>query len=831
MKKSPHNAGSILCMCIWVVTAFTGCSFIYKKPVAEEKPATALDRVLAVLQLKRGDLGISRPLPQNDPFLLNKVRLFLRAPLQIDSYAQTIEAELASTPRNLSSLIALGVRIMEIPIEKNDQAEPASQLPAIESLPALLNDAIGIIYKAMPHARKRFEEAFRNLSTQEQQFAGTQLQEFLLPAAPQKNLSRREDQDQIEKMFSLAARIDREKMLAAASQMAAAVDRAIAILRSRNLSQLKSSFRQEIITLSTPLGEIVIGGPGNNRYSGAMPLLLIDTGGDDNYAFTSYNPLSIIIDTAGNDIYNATARAPLAAGIMGMGFLVDLSGNDRYIGQNISFGCGLVGVGVLLDESGNDVYRGQAFTQGAGALGLGIVCDAAGNDEYQCSMYGQGFGFVGGCGLQIDYQGDDRFICRGGAQDFREASGAYQSCSQGYGLGCRGFAAGGAGILYSGEGNDIYEGSYFCQGSSYWLSLGLLIDAKGNDRFQARRYSQGAGVHASIGALTDRQGDDVYASWAVSQGCGHDRSVGMLRDSRGNDRYTAEWLSQGSGNDSGIGLLIDEQGDDTYTAGADGTQGSGKYDERRDEVSIGILVDGGGNNIFTGKGKDQKLWTSGQVGGGINGDNSLPAVFVPRDSWLGARESGHVTRGTGDEGQGIIIDELEAPLLTEDSWQKAAAALAGRAPEIIPELLEYMDIKDVVVQRTLEETFKKIGKKDASCLHAIVAQNNRAATQKVFILYVLGDIASPQSRDLFQKLLDDNDTKIQAMALRALYKSKVCPPINAAKSLAKSENADVRKYLALSLQNADAKAVRKLLEKLALDSDLNVRYAAKKQMN
>ncbi len=86
-------------MCIWVVTALTGCSFIYKKPVPEEKPASALDLVLAALQLKRGDLGISRPLPQNDPFLLNKVGLFLHSPLQIDAYTRTLEAALQNKTR------------------------------------------------------------------------------------------------------------------------------------------------------------------------------------------------------------------------------------------------------------------------------------------------------------------------------------------------------------------------------------------------------------------------------------------------------------------------------------------------------------------------------------------------------------------------------------------------------------------------------------------------------------------------------------------------------------------------------------------------------------
>ena len=835
MKKPPRTAGAILFICIGAVAALTACSFIYKKPVPEEKPATALDRVLAALQLKRRDLGISRPLPQNDPFLLNRVGLFLHAPLQIDSFSRTVEKELDAKPGELSSLVCLSARIMEINIEKRIEAAPAARPPAIENLPAPLHQAVGILYQALTRAKALFEEAFKNLSAEEKYFVRKQLQEFLLPDAMQKKLSRRQDQYLTEKTFALAARVDRGKMLAAALELAAAVDRAEEILRKGDISRLWKPFKQETITISTPLGDIVIGGPGNTRYIGGMPLLLIDIGGDDQYAFTSYNPLSIIIDVAGNDLYDATAGAPLAAGILGMGFVADLSGNDRYLGQNFSFGCGLLGVGVLLDESGNDVYRGQAFTQGAAALGLGIVCDAAGNDDYQGSMYSQGFGFVGGCGLMIDYRGNDRLICSGGAQDFREKSGAFQSCSQGYGLGCRGFAAGGAGILYNGEGEDIYEGSYFCQGSSYWLAIGMLIDAKGNDRFQARRYSQGSGVHSSIGALVDREGDDVYASWGVSQGCGHDRSVGMLWDSRGNDRYRAEWLSQGSGNDAGIGLLVDEQGDDTYTAGTDGTQGSGKYDERRDEVSMGILVDAGGKNVFTGKGKDKKIWTQGRIGGGIDGDEKTPATWsepFQQKALLtqhAALSTQHSEPGTQKES--AIVPELEAPLLTEDSWQKAADALAGRAPAIIPSLLQYLEIKDVVVQRTLEETFKKIGRKNVRDLNDMVIKKNLDRPKKTFLLYVLGDIADPQSRDLFLTLLQDQDSAVQAMALRGLYKLKASPPLKDAQQLAKSRNADVRKYLALSLCSADDKAAAALLKKLQLDNDFNVRYAAGKRMN
>jgi HEAT repeat protein len=122
--------------------------------------------------------------------------------------------------------------------------------------------------------------------------------------------------------------------------------------------------------------------------------------------------------------------------------------------------------------------------------------------------------------------------------------------------------------------------------------------------------------------------------------------------------------------------------------------------------------------------------------------------------------------------------------------------------------------------------FKKIGKKHVEDIHNLVQQQDIGSSKKTFLLYVLGDIANPQSKDLFLKLLKAKDTKVQAMSLRGLYKLKICPPIKDAKRLAKSDNMDVRKYLALSLHPCEGKgAVIPLLVKLQRDKDFNVRYA------
>jgi hypothetical protein len=116
MKK----AGFLPLIFICVIAAFNGCSFFYKQPPApptpKAKPDTVLDTVLSVLSLERQDLGIKRPLPQNDPFLLQKVSLFLRSPLQIHAFAEELNHRLQAALHTLATLIACGADTMEFDI-------------------------------------------------------------------------------------------------------------------------------------------------------------------------------------------------------------------------------------------------------------------------------------------------------------------------------------------------------------------------------------------------------------------------------------------------------------------------------------------------------------------------------------------------------------------------------------------------------------------------------------------------------------------------------------------------------------------------------------------
>jgi hypothetical protein len=522
---------------------------------------STLDMVLDALFLSREDLGIGRSFP-DDPFLLKKVPLFLKAPSQILPFANQCEVSLEQASHAMSSMIANLSNLMEIEIGSVNPEERRIVVEFKELPKSPLRQAVETIYQDLHYAQDIFNGAFEGLEDDEIMQAKQKIKELLLVSQEDQTLGRFENQMLIERAFSTASQINRTNILKAYQIVALSLDRALEMFTSGDLDLDERLFQGEkryntsggTLAIDTPGGQILIGGEKDNYYRGKMPLLLIELGGNDLYKFEEYSAFSIIIDVTGDDLYQ---------------------------GKNFAFGSGFFGAGLLQDLSGDDRYISGMFSQGAGALGIGVLSDKEGDDFYESILYSQGFGYVGGGGFLLDQKGNDSIISSKKVPDYREESGAFQTLSQGFGMGSRNFAAGGLGILYNGEGNDIYEGSYFAQGASYWLAIGMLIDRHGQDHYIARRYSQGAGVHWSIGALVDQEGKDRYLSWGVSQGCGHDRSVGVLWDQAGEDTYNAEWLSQGAGSDTGIGLLIDDRGDDVYEAGTYITQGNGRFDKRR----------------------------------------------------------------------------------------------------------------------------------------------------------------------------------------------------------------------------------------------------------
>lgn len=392
----------------------------------------------------------------------------------------------------------------------------------------------------------------------------------------------------------------------------------------KGIEFLKNSSFENSIEFNSIFGKIILGKKENNIYDSPPYLLIIEPDGDDEYINSSITdkkfPLSILIDLNGNDKYNGRN----GAGICGSSILIDLKGNDEYKGEKIGIGAGLFGFGIILDFEGNDRYICDSYGEGAGLFGVGILSDLKGNDYYEGFQGIQGFGFVKGCGLLVDKEGNDIYIARDDTIKYPSPqSGEHNvSLAQGTGFGIRAdftdghSLAGGVGFLIDGEGDDKYFSGVFGQGCGYWMGSGFLIDFNGNDEYKGIWYTQGSSAHFAIGFLLDLNGDDKYKTeMNMGIGAGHDFSIGYLVDYKGNDIYEAPNLSLGSGNANGMGIFIDYEGDDEYKTKGGITLGKGNIDTGRIPSlrnyikCIGIFIDGKGKDKYYEKfARNKKVW-------------------------------------------------------------------------------------------------------------------------------------------------------------------------------------------------------------------------------
>jgi hypothetical protein len=396
-------------------------------------------------------------------------------------------------------------------------------------------------------------------------------------------------------------KMDRAQLLEAFSPL-------LSLLTRNNLSFLKedliSRFGQNsgpvLYEAMTPMGKVLVGGPGPNVY-GEDAALILDLGGDDLYLNNAGGtrpgiPVALVIDWGGNDRYLSRENFSQGAGLLGGGFLIDMGGDDTFVSMDGSQGGGFWGIGVLYHNGGNSTYTARSYCQGVGQMGVGLLIDRKGDDRYHCSFSGQGLGLFGGAGILTDEGGNDFYQLGGLKADFRDPLKATVSKGQGFGYGIRAERGiqgvpGGMGILMDEEGNDTYIADYFAQGASYYYGLGILDDRDGNDRYISGRYTQGAGIHSSVGVFMDRKGNDLYsASIGVAQGMGHDFGVGYFEDDEGKDQYWGGMLVQGAATNGSMGIFIDLEGNDQRACLSNG-QG---YSEG--EGSLGIMMNKEGDS-------------------------------------------------------------------------------------------------------------------------------------------------------------------------------------------------------------------------------------------
>jgi hypothetical protein len=245
-----------------------------------------------------------------------------------------------------------------------------------------------------------------------------------------------------------------------------------------------------------------------------------DDGGDDTYRMSWLSQgagmfgIGILFDAAGNDDYFLPAtgdtlpwgRSQGFAGPAGMGLLLDKAGNDSYRLDDMGAQMPLYlqgtasgvepyhagGLGFLMDVKGDDRYEATSYSQGQGSLGgLGALFDLEGHDVYRAVAYSQGVGSDRGVGILMDGEGNDEHILVGrGTPDGGPRGGL--GLGDEFGLGC----------FVDGGGDDSYSGGCPMAGVSYSQGGGMFLELGGRDRYDLRGCPEaGAQVISTSGPL------------------------------------------------------------------------------------------------------------------------------------------------------------------------------------------------------------------------------------------------------------------------------------------------------------------------------------------
>lgn len=372
--------------------------------------------------------------------------------------------------------------------------------------------------------------------------------------------------------------------------------------------------------LKTPHGTILVGGPEANEYNLdelADIAVVIDHGGNDTYiegTTTEKRPVLVVIDLAGDDTYRGTKPGIQGSAILGVSMLIDQAGNDTYTAADVAQGSALGGVGILIDNADNDTYVGDRRAQGQATGGFGLLLDRAGDDKYRAALLAQGVGGPLGVGVLIDLAGADHYFAGGKYPGGYDDTPGFGGWSQGVGVGPRGVANGGIGMILDGGGDDIYEADYFSHGGGYWFAAGVARDFGGNDqrlgatrenfdgtpRTEPRfvRWGTGYGCHYAAGFVIDDAGNDTYQADFAVISYAWDIAVAGICDLAGNDKY----ITQGSGvcqaHNSAVAFLYDKSGNDVYQGGIGATTEVTDYHPEGGSGNYTFLLDEAGEDQY-----------------------------------------------------------------------------------------------------------------------------------------------------------------------------------------------------------------------------------------
>ncbi len=633
---------------IFIIAIMFGliCSFAKESP--KNKRDEAIATALRALKMTPDKLSLKSTV-EVDSFRLKIVDDCMARPTEVPDILDSLMNEIdfstgASYLTAVAPILDLKSATPKLYGKKGDTPWSSQK-----DVPPKLRRALNILMESFNDAKISMQSAFDSLDSFQVDTILSKAPEYLMPGAEkladqvdestleEMNTQELEEEKEDNRFFTLASRVNKQKILESAIRVAQGVWKAkelasqVKPIEGNGSAPDTIAFGDIVYYCETEFGPVIIGGKGPTVYLSPCAVI-IDLGGDDEYRATAGGTdtllqFSVSIDLGGNDVYWSDESFSFGSALGGVGILIDLGGDDHYHALNHSLGAGIFGWGILWDTDGDDLYVGHTGVEGVGFVGGGLLYDAKGNDRYEAHLYSQGFGFVGGLGVIDDLDGNDSYICTGATIDKLRYADHNVTLSQGFGYGYRPDWSGGVGLIIEHAGNDAYVSDIFGQAASYWFALGSIYDMSGNDGYVSYQYAQGAGIHLSSAGLVDIEGNDAYVAHGVSQGCGHDLAIGFLDDRAGDDNYVTWDLAQGAGNANGIGILVDEgDGQDAYVAKRNyNSQGYGNW--RRDFGSIGLMLDLGGKDVYAGKGKEGKWWSWSDYGIGIDfpsGAKKLP---------------------------------------------------------------------------------------------------------------------------------------------------------------------------------------------------------------
>lgn len=478
--------------------------------------------------------------------------------------------------------------------------------------------------------------------------------------------------------------------------------------------------------------------------------VLIDFAGDDVYRGPDLNVgtgilgVGVAIDSAGHDTYRMRSLA-LGAGVAGVGVFLDREGDDDMRTDAMSIGFGCFGIGLLFDGSGDDRRTAKTWAMGAAsAQGVGWMVDVEGDDtntafgttsETATPVLGAGLGWEssasGGVGLATDFSGRDLYFSRVSSQSHGsnfgigslfDASGADM-----YTAGARSQAFGsesGGGLLFDLEGDDTY--TVFGAGSqaqSISYGTAVLLDRSGNDLYASPRFRPGSAFEGGLSLFLESDGQDRYGDGPLVYSARIGNSLSVFVDLNGPDRYGDD-LSDGQAGANSNGVAIDM-----------GTHGSrSEFPTRRERPRAGSVPIKRPQELATlyqsakGSGEDAEKAIDQLVGMGLPAlewmiSNQLSqvesteiAIFLELVQAIGQAGRDLIGLAIGDkrdavafgalqialegeilEGGAMIVQALSRPALTALA-ARAAGRLGARAA--VPALLTLCASNDTALVRS-----------------------------------------------------------------------------------------------------------------------------------